>query len=74
MRTRSGKLKNVTLTVYEPNATRGHLPVSLKLSYSGLKPGRHTLSVKITYRQAETERRRTTKTRTQTLKTNFTIC
>jgi hypothetical protein len=61
--------------VYQPNATTTRLPVSVKLPYASLKPGGHTLKVKITYTETETRhRQRTSMTHTLALEIRFTIC
>lgn len=75
VRARSGRKKRVIVTVYEPNATADHVPVTLELSLAGLKAGTHTLKVRISYK--ETKRKHGRKTRvtvTKTLSVKFGVC
>jgi hypothetical protein len=73
--TRTGKHKRVTITSYKPNATKDHVPATVELSLTGLKPGTHTLKVVASYK--ETERKHGHKvevTVTKTLEVKFTVC
>jgi DNA-binding beta-propeller fold protein YncE len=75
VRTHSGKNKKVLVISYTANATRDHVPVTVELSLTGLKPGTHTLKVVVTYK--ETKRKhghQKTITITKTLRVKFTVC
>jgi hypothetical protein len=75
VRTRTGKKKKELVTVYTPNATAHHVPVTVDLSLKGKKAGTHTLKVVVAYK--ETKRKhghRTTVTVTKTLKVKFKVC
>jgi hypothetical protein len=61
------KHKHHHRTSYDPNVTRTHLPASLKISFSGLKPGHHTLKLILTYKQG-------TSTHTKTVRVKFVVC
>jgi len=67
--------KTVKVTTYSPNATAKHVPAALDLSIKGLKPGTHTLTVKVSYRESERKHgHKVTVTVTKTLKAKFTVC
>ncbi len=67
--------KKQTVTTHTANATVKHLPVRLGLSLKGLKPGTHSLTVKVTYKETRSEHgHRTTVELTTTLKASFKIC
>lgn len=62
-------------TVYEPSATARRLPAALRLSLPGLKPGAHTLTVMLTYKQSRVSHRHNiTITDNETLRDTFTVC
>ena len=63
------------ITVYVPNATADQLPVTLSPSLHGLRSGKHTLRVKLTYTRTRHVKHRTVHTTvTKTIKTTFTVC
>jgi hypothetical protein len=67
--------KTVKVTTYSPNATAKHVPATLSLSIKGLKPGTHTLTVKVSYKESEKKHgHKVTVTVTKTLKAKFTVC
>jgi FG-GAP repeat len=70
-----GKPVFVNKTVYLPNATARHVIAHESLSIAGLRPGTHTLRVKISYNKTVREHgKKHTKIVTKTLKLTFTIC
>ena len=56
-------------TRHRANATAHHLPAALELSLAGLKPGKHTLTVKVVYKRGHGAA-----TITKTLKAAFKVC
>jgi len=73
--TRNGKKKTVTVTSYSANATAHHVPVTVELSIAGLKPGMHTLKVKLSYKKTKKRHgHKITVTVTKTLRTKFKVC
>jgi hypothetical protein len=82
---RHGKtaIETIKVTKYLPNATATRLPATKQLSLAGLKPGTHTLTVKLSYsqtknavvkRHGKTVKVKRTITVTKTLKVKFTVC
>jgi hypothetical protein len=68
-------MKRVLVTVYTANATAHHAPVTLQLSIARLKPGAHTLTVRLSYKQTKRQHgHKITVTVTKTLKATFKIC
>lgn len=62
-------------TVYLPNATAHHVPVTESLSIVGLAPGTHTLRVKLSYRKKILKHGKARmRIVTKTLKATFTVC
>src|SRR5258708_32701757 len=45
-----GKKRKVTVVTYTANATVRHLPATISLRLKGLRSGRHTLKVVLTYK------------------------
>jgi hypothetical protein len=73
--TTHGKPRVVRTTVYLPNATARHLPVSLNIPTSGLASGAHTLTVKLTLiSTVKTRHGPKTMATVQTQRTTFAIC
>jgi streptogramin lyase len=63
------------ITVYVPNATASHLPTTLSPSLHGLRSGKHTLRLKLSYTRTHHVKHRTVHTGvTKTIKTTFTVC
>ncbi len=72
---RHGKEVKVTVTTYKANATVKKLPASPKLKLSGLKSGRHTLKVTLSYIETVTNHgHKTKKTVHKTLTVKFKVC
>jgi virginiamycin B lyase len=70
-----GKEVKVTVTTYKANATVKKLPAAPKLKLSGLKSGRHTLKVTLSYIEAVTKHgHKAKKTVTKTLTVKFKVC
>ncbi len=70
-----GKEVKVTVTTYKANATVKKLPASPKLKLSGLKSGRHTLKVTLSYIETVTNHgHKTKKLVHKTLTVKFKIC
>ena len=70
-----GKPVSVNKTVYLPNATARHVIVNESLSIAELRPGTHTLTVKISYKETIRKHgKKHTRLVTKTLKVTFTIC
>jgi hypothetical protein len=71
----TGLRKKVTVTVYAANTIARRAPVTLELPLGRLKPGTHTLTVKVSYRQTKLKHgRNVTVTVIKSLKTKFKIC
>jgi len=67
--------RTVKVTTYSPNATTKHVPAALRLSIKGLKPGTHSLTVKVSYKESEKKHgHKVTVTVTKTVKAKFTVC
>ena len=63
------------MVIYTPNATAHHVPAALALKLAGLKPGTHTLTVKLAYKERTTRHgRRTTAAVSKTLRATFRVC
>jgi len=72
---RTGRRKHVIVTSYSANTTAHHVPVTLELSIRALKPGIHTLTVKLSYKKREKRHgHEITVTVTKTLKVKFKVC
>jgi streptogramin lyase len=70
-----GKKRKVTVVTYTANATVRHLPATLSLRLKGLKSGRHTLKVVLTYKKTVTSHgHRKTKQVTKTVTAKFLVC
>lgn len=70
-----GRQVKVTVTVYKANATVKRLPASPKLKLSGVRSGRHTLRVTVSYIETVTKGGRKVKqTVTKTLTVTFKVC
>jgi streptogramin lyase len=70
-----GKKVKVEVTTYRANATVTRLPASPKLRLTGLKSGRHTLKVTISYTETVTNHgHKTKKTVNKTLTVTFKVC
>jgi hypothetical protein len=72
---KNGKHVKVTLTTYKANAAVKTLPASPKLKLTGLKAGRHTLKVTLSYIETVTHHgHKTKKTVNKTLTVTFKVC
>jgi hypothetical protein len=72
-RLRNGKPK--TVVVYTANAVAHRVPVTPRLRLAGLRSGRHTLKVTISYRETVTQHHhQRTVTVTKTLSAKFRVC
>jgi streptogramin lyase len=70
-----GKKVKVKVTTYKANATVKALPASPKLRLTGLKSGRHTLKVTVSYIETVTNHgHKTKKTVNKTLTVTFRVC
>ena len=70
-----GKQVKVTVTAYKANATVKKLPASLKLKLSGVRSGRHTLRVTLSYIKTITKHGHKGKqTVNKTLTVTFKVC
>lgn len=70
-----GKNVKVRVTTYRANATVRKLPASPKLKLTGLKSGRHTLKVTLSYIESSTNRgHKIKKTVNKTLTVTFKVC
>jgi hypothetical protein len=73
--TRTGRRKHVIVTSYSANTIAHHVPVTLELSIRALKPGTHTLTVKLSYKKREKRHgHEITVTVAKTLKVKFKVC
>lgn len=63
------------VTVYVPNATASHVPVTLSPSLHGLHNGAHAVRLPLTYTRTRHVNHHTVhSTVTKTIKTTFTVC
>ncbi len=70
-----GRTRTETVVIYTPNATAHHVPAALALKLAGLKPGTHTLTVKLAYKERTTRHgHRTTATISKTLRATLRVC
>jgi virginiamycin B lyase len=74
-RLRNGHRKTVTVIVFVPNAITHHLPAKPALRLAGLRSGRHTLRVTVSYKKTVTRHHhRRTVVVTKTVTVRFNVC
>jgi hypothetical protein len=70
-----GKKRKVTIVSYRANSTVRHLPATVSLRLKGLKSGRHTLRIVLTYKKTVTSHRHVkTQHITNTVTAKFVVC
>ena len=70
-----GKKRKVTIVTYRANRTVRHLPATVSLRLKGLKAGRHTLRIVLTYKKTITRHGHVKTQRvTKTVTAKFVVC